>query len=332
MNATARHPLPPPPWAFRFRSNDLGEIRAFGGGNDIPQSRVARQSKALGFDFYRVHGVRAAVGCSQVAAAQTVRGRVGNPVLHLVTPTGSVYRVGRRACTPTSQATAVFVAPGWDFSRSSPPGTVLAIQIDQAALLDELTSRQPRASGCWALRIESMVLAAAERAQLMAATADLLLATRPDTAASHAAHVENRLIAQVADLVLRSTAAAAAGQLSLARVNDLEGWIEAHLDEPLSLGRLCQVAGVGARCLQKAFESGRGMSPMRFVTERRLATAYARLSHGEPGTSVTRVAADLGFEHLGRFAQQYRQAIGETPSQTLAARGPDWAPAPAFQL
>ena len=332
MNAPARHPLAPPPWAFRFRSDDLDEVRAFGGGSDIPQSRVGRQVKRLGFDFYRVAGQRAAVGCSEAQAQQTVRGRVANPVLHLVTPNGSVYRVGRRVFAPTSPASAVFVAPDWDFSRSSPPGTVLAIQIERAALLDELQSQQPLAKDFWALRIETMELTAAERAQLMAATADLLLATRPGTEPRQTAHAESRLIAQVAALVLRDAVSAPAGRLSLARVNDLEAWIDAHLDEPLSLGRLCQVAGVGARCLQKAFESGRGMSPMRFVAERRLAAAYVRLSHGEPGISVTRVAADLGFEHLGRFAQQYRQALGETPSQTLAAKGSAWTPAAALQL
>jgi AraC-like DNA-binding protein len=62
------------------------------------------------------------------------------------------------------------------------------------------------------------------------------------------------------------------------------------------------------------------MPPMRFVTERRLAAAFHRLNHAAPDTSVTRVALELGFGHLGRFAQMYRQVIGESPSQTLARR------------
>jgi transcriptional regulator GlxA family with amidase domain len=33
------------------------------------------------------------------------------------------------------------------------------------------------------------------------------------------------------------------------------------------------------------------------------------------------VAGRWGFVHLGRFASQYRQLFGETPSETLRAPG-----------
>jgi AraC-like DNA-binding protein len=316
--ALPSHPLPPPPWALRFRSDDLDEVRAFV-GTDMPHSRVAHRSEALGYDFYRVLAARAAVGSCKVAAAQTVRGRVSDPVLHLTVPAGSVYRVGRRVSAPTGRSSVVFVAPEWEFTRTSPAGTLLAIKVDQRALLDELETRRPSAGGGWALRLEWLALAPAERAEFMAAAADLQRATRPGTEARHLAHAESRLVALVADLILRESVAPAAGALSLARALDLEGWIEAHLGEPLTLGRLCQVAGVGARCLQKTFESRRGVSPMRFVTERRLTAAHRRLIHAAPNTSVTRIALDLGFDHLGRFSQMYKQVIGESPSQTLAA-------------
>ncbi len=36
-----------------------------------------------------------------------------------------------------------------------------------------------------------------------------------------------------------------------------------------------------------------------------------------PNHDVTRVAMSLGFGHTGRFALLYRQAFGETPSQSL---------------
>jgi transcriptional regulator GlxA family with amidase domain len=102
------------------------------------------------------------------------------------------------------------------------------------------------------------------------------------------------------------------------RVRDLEGWIEAHLGDPITLGGLCRVAGVGARCLQRTFEYRRGVSPMRFVAERRLAATHRALLHALPGASVTRIALANGFDHVGRFAQLYREVLGELPSQTLA--------------
>lgn len=320
MPASPPHLLPPPPWAHRFRSNNLDEVRAFLGHTSTPDSRVARRSDALGYDYYHVLGAATVVGSCKVSAVQTLRGRVSNPVLHLTTPTGSVYRVGRRVFAPTVPASAVIVAPDWEFTRASPPGTALGIQIDRRALLDELEARGSSAAGRWALRLECLALSKAERAVLLAAAADLLRATEPGIEPRHLAHTEARLVALVADLILRESAASPAGSLALARAMDLEGWIEAHLGQPLSLGRLCQVAGVGARCLQKTFEYRRGMSPMRFVVERRLTAVHRRLTHAAPDVSVTRIALELGFDHLGRFAQMYKQVIGESPSQTLAAR------------
>jgi transcriptional regulator GlxA family with amidase domain len=125
------------------------------------------------------------------------------------------------------------------------------------------------------------------------------------------------LLAEVAELLLQESAVARAHAVSSTRVADLEAWIEAHLDKPITMARLCNVAGVGERALQKVFESRRGISPMRFVTERRLAAARRRLTSAGPGNDVTSVAVSLGFGHPGRFAGLYRQAFGEAPSQSL---------------
>ena len=121
----------------------------------------------------------------------------------------------------------------------------------------------------------------------------------------------------LADALLRASAAAPAAALIAGRGADLEAWIEANLQEPITLGTLCKFAGVGERCLQKTFELRRGVTPMRFVAERRLAAARLRLASALPGDIVTIIATALGFAHLGRFAALYRQAFGESPSKTL---------------
>ena len=36
--------------------------------------------------------------------------------------------------------------------------------------------------------------------------------------------------------------------------------------------------------------------------------------------TVTRIATESGFSHLGRFSVTYRAYFGESPSETLAAR------------
>ena len=103
-------------------------------------------------------------------------------------------------------------------------------------------------------------------------------------------------------------------RLAPERVHRIEEWIDAHLHEPLSLSRLCERAGVQARCLQMAFESQRQQSPMEFVAERRLVAAHAALLRGEH-ESVTALASAFGFEHPGRFAAGYRRLFGLVPSE-----------------
>ena len=314
------HPLPPPPWAHCFRSDDLDEVRAFIGTTDGRQSRVARRGQALGYSLYRLSGLRTNMGGSASAVEQMVRGLVPNPVLVLSVPVGSIFRTGRLKSVPTSRSSVVIAPPRAEFTRISPPGSMFAIEVQQRALLDELQARRPAGGVAWTGRLVILDLADSDRASLMSAASDLVQATQPGTDARQLALAECRVVELMAGLALLGSDEKRPGQLSQDRIRDLEGWIEAHLDEPITLGRLCQAAGVGARCLQKTFEVRRGMSPMRYVTERRLTAAYHLLKHAAPGASVTRIALDLGFGHLGRFAQMYRQVIGESPSQTLAAR------------
>ncbi|MEU6844140.1 AraC family transcriptional regulator [Streptomyces sp. NPDC046716] len=88
--------------------------------------------------------------------------------------------------------------------------------------------------------------------------------------------------------------------------------------EPYDAARLAAVAQVSLRTLQEAFSRHVGMSPMAYVTEVRLQRVRMQLRTSPPGTAtVTDVAYQWGFAHLGRFAQRYRARFGETPSQTL---------------
>jgi AraC-like DNA-binding protein len=185
---------------------------------------------------------------------------------------------------------------------------MFAIELQASALQDEIAARRLAGGTNWANRLTVLDLAENDRACLMAAAAALMRATQPGVDRRQLAIAEGRVVGLMAGLSLLGLADERPGVLAQERVKDLERWIEAHLHEPLTLGRLCQVAGVGARCLQKAFEVRRGMSPMRFVAERRLAAAHERLRRAAPDASVTRIAMELGFDHLGRFAQMYRQS------------------------
>lgn len=93
--------------------------------------------------------------------------------------------------------------------------------------------------------------------------------------------------------------------------------------EPWSVGSLASAAGLSSRTLNRVIRRHFGLSPMAALRKKRLAQARADLAAAAPGTTVTSVALDCGFSHLGRFSLDYAREFGEPPSETLrrARRG-----------
>jgi AraC-like DNA-binding protein len=92
---------------------------------------------------------------------------------------------------------------------------------------------------------------------------------------------------------------------------------------------LARATGASARALQRAFERSGQPSPMMYLRRLRLHRVHAELAANSPDSvTVTMAAGRWGFVHLGRFASQYRQLFGETPSETLRARGQGAYPTP----
>jgi AraC-like DNA-binding protein len=308
-----------PHWSRQFRSDDLGEVRAFIGNKDGPHARVALGGRPLGYAMYQVSAPHTNLGGSESAVSQVVRGHVHGWVLHLSLPPGTVLRSGLRTSARTVPNTAVLIPPGWAFTRISPPGALFAVEVEAHALMAELRARRPDEVHRNLRRMAMPELAAGERRALLAAASALVQATEPGTDGRQRASAEGRFIERMVGLVLRDAPARRPGELALARAQNLEAWIDAHLHEPITMGTLCRVAGVGERCLQKSFLYRRGISPMRFVAERRLLAAHQWLANASHAATVTEAASRFGFSHLGRLSVSYRQAIGESPSQTLAA-------------
>ena len=99
--------------------------------------------------------------------------------------------------------------------------------------------------------------------------------------------------------------------------------MHAQPEEPWSTVDLARATGVSARALQKAFQRAGQPPPMTYLRRLRLHEARAELaSHSPSTTTVTTVAGRWGFLHLSRFAEQYRQLFGESPSETLKTSSP----------
>jgi AraC-like DNA-binding protein len=304
--------LPIPPSAQRFVSDDLDEVRELTSRWAHEESRVVQGVGALRFELAWCLGQNTALAWGSTALAQTTRGAVNDPSIHLMVPEGTEYLRGRRRMS-RSAGMAMVLAPGEELSRRAPPGRTLALLVRRDRLEAELAGRLMGQGAERRLRSTQVVLTPAIEVAVTG-----FLHAWPDAAAAPAAlaHREADLVQAVAALLLGDGGLSGEGEATRARVDRLASWIDAHLDEALTVGRLCEVAQVGERALQKSFEHWRGMSPMRFVLERRLQAARRGLLLGGEGASVTRVALGLGFHHMGRFAMAYRELFGEPPSRT----------------
>jgi AraC-like DNA-binding protein len=94
-------------------------------------------------------------------------------------------------------------------------------------------------------------------------------------------------------------------------------YMQSRLDEPITLADIVAASGIPGRTLLKHFRDHWGMSPMRYLRNARLVRVRQALMRAHPGGSVTDIAMTWGFNHLGRFAVEYRALFGESPSDTF---------------
>ncbi|WGY45925.1 helix-turn-helix domain-containing protein [Vibrio sp. ABG19] len=93
-----------------------------------------------------------------------------------------------------------------------------------------------------------------------------------------------------------------------------------HLDNngdyPMSVAEMASIACVSQRTLQYCFEQELGVSPIAFLRECRLNAVRRALIVTDQEKTISELALQYGFYHLGTFNQYYKLLFGETPSQT----------------
>ncbi len=100
-------------------------------------------------------------------------------------------------------------------------------------------------------------------------------------------------------------------------VKQAEAFMLENLSTPINIVDLVEVSGVSARSLFDAFKRFRGVTPMKRLQQFRLEESRQCLLAAKKDDTVTDILTRLGVTQLGRFASVYKNAFGETPSQTL---------------
>jgi transcriptional regulator GlxA family with amidase domain len=92
-------------------------------------------------------------------------------------------------------------------------------------------------------------------------------------------------------------------------------YMRANIGTPIRVADLVAATRTPERSLRKHFRQFTPLSPLGFLKRLRLARARDALLGGLD-QSVTEIATQCGFTHLGRFLSDYRRGIGELPSAT----------------
>jgi AraC-like DNA-binding protein len=94
-------------------------------------------------------------------------------------------------------------------------------------------------------------------------------------------------------------------------------WLETNAHRPITVHDLSHAVNRSSRSVYDAFKKHLSHTPMSYLKHVRLEKVRQDLLIARGRKSVTTIAMDWGFSHLGRFARDYRARFGELPSETL---------------
>ncbi|VWC84249.1 MULTISPECIES: AraC family transcriptional regulator [Burkholderia] len=143
------------------------------------------------------------------------------------------------------------------------------------------------------------------------------------------AHAHPRLFVQIEELLIETLLLAQPNNFSAsinanqqrapaAQIRRAITYMLEHLGEPVRLSEVARECNVSLRSLQLGFQRDLGVTPVQWLRTQRLERAYESLAFAAPGsTSVTDVALQCGFSHLGEFSTHFKRRYGKNPSEVL---------------
>lgn len=97
----------------------------------------------------------------------------------------------------------------------------------------------------------------------------------------------------------------------LASVARVARFIRDHYDEPLSIARLAEQAGMSSASLHRHFRAATSMTPLQYQKAIRLQEARALILAN--GREIAEVGYLVGYESPSQFSREYRRRFGDSP-------------------
>lgn len=106
--------------------------------------------------------------------------------------------------------------------------------------------------------------------------------------------------------------------ISQGKLNRVKEFVEAGLDQPLSLEDLATIAELSPFHFSRVFKLATGETPYQFVCSRRLAKAQKLLAEGTMG--LAELALACGFASQSHFTAAFSKSFGTSPGRYRRAR------------
>lgn len=94
-------------------------------------------------------------------------------------------------------------------------------------------------------------------------------------------------------------------------------YIHEHLKQELNLTEIASACGCSVRSLTHDFRQYLNISPQLYIRQTRLQAVRHDLLTAPSTATVTQIASQWGFNHLGRFSAWYKALYHESPSDTI---------------
>jgi AraC family transcriptional regulator len=102
-----------------------------------------------------------------------------------------------------------------------------------------------------------------------------------------------------------------AAGLSRERLRRVDDYVEAHLDDRLTLNALASVACLSPYHFSRSFKQAKGVGPQRYVTQRRLDRAKNLMRR--TNLPLALIAQEAGFADQSHLTSVFRREVGVTP-------------------
>ena len=103
-----------------------------------------------------------------------------------------------------------------------------------------------------------------------------------------------------------------------AYVAKAQEFMKQNVSQPIGPEDVAAAVRVSTRALFVGFKTYLNTTPMRYLKDLRLDLVRETLMNLEPHrASITTVAMDYGFHHLGHFCAAYKERFGEQPRETV---------------